>query len=218
MAVATMVLGNLLALQQSSVKRMLAFSSVAHTGYVLVALATMQGTDGGFDASPAGAGVFYLLSYTFMTLGAFLVLVYLGHEVKRPDGAVEWQDAETFEDVSGAAERHPWAAFAMTLFLVSLGGFPPTAGFLGKYAVFSAAVAQGHVTLVLVGVAASLVSLYYYLRVVVAMYMTPTAIGDESPDRAVGAVVALSAVATLLLGLLPSTFLEWAMRSVELLR
>jgi NADH-quinone oxidoreductase subunit N len=214
MAVITMVLGNLLALQQTSVKRMLAFSSVAHTGYALIALAACRGVDGSFDPDVAGAGVFYLLTYTFMTLGAFYVLVYLGHEVKRADGSLEWQDAETFDDLSGAAERHPWAAFAMTVFVISLGGFPPTAGFVGKFAVFSGAVAQGHVVLVLIGVFASLISLYYYLRVVVAMYMTSTMLGDERPDRSIGAVVALAVAGTLMLGILPSMWIGWAMRSV----
>jgi NADH-quinone oxidoreductase subunit N len=217
-AIATMVLGNLLAVGQQSVKRMLAFSSVAHTGYALVALATMVSTTGAVRAVTLPGLMFYLFGYTFMTLGAFTVLVYLGHEVKRPDGSVEWQDAETFEDLAGVARRRPWAALAMTLFVVSLGGIPPTVGFVGKYMVFSAAVAQGHWPLALVGVMASLVSLYYYLRVVVAMYMADPVAEDELPNRQIGAVVTLAAVATLVLGMLPTTFVDWAGRAVTLLR
>ncbi len=217
-AIATMVLGNLLAIGQKSVKRMLAYSSVAHTGYALVALATLVGADGRVSGVALPGLVFYLFGYTFMTLGAFTVLVYLGHEVKHPDGTVEWQDAETFDDLAGVARRRPWAAFAMTLFVVSLGGIPPTVGFVGKYLVFAAAVAQGHWPLAIVGVSASLVSLYYYLRVVVAMYMADPIAEDEVPNRQIGAVVALSAVLTLGLGILPTTFVDWAGRAVNLLR
>lgn len=218
MAIATMVLGNLLAVSQKSVKRMLAYSSVAHTGYALVALATMVGADGKVSSVTLPGLVFYLFAYTFMTLGAFTVLVYLGHEVRHADGSVEWQDAETFEDLAGVARRRPWAAFAMTVFVVSLGGVPPTVGFVGKYLVFASAVAQGHWALALVGVMASLVSLYYYLQVVVAMYMKAPVAEDEVPNRQVGAVVALAAVATLALGMMPTTFVDWAGRAVHLLR
>ena len=217
-AIATMVLGNLLAIGQTSVKRMLAYSSVAHTGYALVALATMVDTTGHVTSVTLPGMVFYLFGYTFMTLGAFTVLVYLGHEVKRADGSVEWQDAETFADLAGVARRRPWAAFAMTLFVISLGGIPPTVGFVGKYLVFSAAVAQGHWALAIVGVLASLVSLFYYLQVVVAMYMAEPVSEDEVPNRQIGAVVTLAALATLLLGILPATVVDWASRAVNLLR
>jgi NADH-quinone oxidoreductase subunit N len=170
MAVATMVVGNLLAVQQQSVKRMLACSGIAHTGYALVALATMAGTDGSLSTEGAKAALFYVLGYTFMTLGAFAFLVYMGHEVQGK-GRVEWQDGEHSDDLAGLADRRPWAAAAMSLFLVSLAGIPPTAGFFGKFWVFRAAIEQGHVPLAVIGILASLVSVYYYLRVVIAMYM-----------------------------------------------
>jgi NADH-quinone oxidoreductase subunit N len=214
MAIATMVVGNLLAAQQTSVKRMLAWSSVAHTGYVLVALAAMVGTDGKFSTEPAAAAVFYVFSYTFMTMGAFQFLVYLGHEAQGPNGT-EWQDAESLDDLAGLGRRRPWAALAMTLFLVSLGGFPPTAGFVGKLFLFQAAVKQGHVALAIIGVAASLVSLYYYLRVVVWMFMKEPVLEDEKPNLWVGLVVATSAVLTLLLGLLPDAVWHLAALSVR---
>lgn len=215
MAVLTMIVGNLLALQQTSVKRMLAFSSVAHTGYALVALATMQGTDGTFSSQGAGAALFYLLVYTFMTLGAFVFLVYVGHEVTTPGrDRVEWQDGEQLDDLAGLAERRPWAAVAMTIFLVSLGGIPPTAGFFGKFYLFQSAVQQGHVTLAVIGVLASLVSLYYYLRVVVWMYMKDPVETDDQADGTVGFVVLTTAAATVALGVLPGIFLAAAARSI----
>jgi NADH-quinone oxidoreductase subunit N len=210
-----MVLGNLLATQQQSVKRMLAYSSVAHTGYALIALATLRDMSGGF--SPAGASpvLFYLLTYTFMTLGAFMFLAYVGHEVSRGEGkAPEWQDAETFDDLAGLAWRRPWAAAAMTLFMVSLGGLPPTAGFIGKFYVFSAAVHQGHNLLAVIGVLASLVSWYYYLRVVVYLFMKEGEHSDEQPHAALGWVIGLSAFATIAIGLMPGSFIEAAQRSI----
>lgn len=216
LAVLTMILGNLLALQQQSVKRMLAYSSVAHTGYALVALATLTSPGGRFSADGAGAALFYVFVYTFMTLGAFLVLVWLGQEVRAPNGRSEWQDGEHIEDFAGLAFRHPWVAVAMTVFLVSLGGLPPTAGFFGKFYLFRAAVQQGHAELAIIGVLASLVSLYYYLRVVVYMYMREPVASDEEPEASVGFVVGVTAFATLALGILPSTLIEIASRSVVL--
>jgi NADH-quinone oxidoreductase subunit N len=213
-ALLTMFVGNILAIQQRSVKRMLALSSVAHTGYALVALATMQGSGGkGFDSDGAAAVVFYLFVYTFMTLGAFQFLVYMGHEVKTPSGP-EWQDAESIDDLAGLGWRRPWAAAAMTVFLLSLAGIPPTAGFLGKFYLFKAAVDQGHWQLAVLGVMASLVSLYYYVGVVVAMYMKPARSTDEQPRTAIGGVIALTAVLTLGLGLAPGVLLDWAARSI----
>jgi NADH-quinone oxidoreductase subunit N len=216
MAVLTMVVGNLLAVQQTSVKRMLAYSSIAHTGYALVALATLRATDGTFSADGAASALFYLLVYTFMTLGAFVVLVYLGHEVPVPGHPdPEWQDAEELDDLAGMGMRHPWAAAAMTVFLVSLGGIPPTAGFFGKFTVFVGAVHQGHVVLAVIGVLASLVSMYYYLRVVVAMYMREPVATDEKPAFSIGLAVALAALATVALGLQPALFFDWAVRSIS---
>jgi NADH-quinone oxidoreductase subunit N len=215
-ALATMVVGNLLAAQQRSVKRMLAWSSVAHTGYALVAMATMLGTDGSFSTDGASAVVFYLFSYTFTTLGAFVFLIYVGHEVPTPSGP-EWQDAETLDDLAGLGFRRPWAAAAMSLFLVSLGGIPPTAGFFGKFFLFQAAVERGHSLLVVLGIMTSLVSLYYYLRVVVAMYMRPTELADEQPRASIGAVLVLTAAATVLLGVLPGPVVEWAARGITAL-
>lgn len=217
LAVLTMIVGNLLAVQQQSVKRMLAFSGIAHTGYALMALATMHGTDGTLNTQGASAALFYLFVYTFMTLGAFAFLVYLGHEVQGKNHT-EWQDAEHIDDFAGLADRRPWAAIAMTIFLISLAGMPPTAGFLGKYWLFKSAVDNGHVIIAVIGVLTSLVSWYYYLRVVVTMYMREPGLADEKPDPTIGFVVATTAALTVLFGLQPGAFLALAERSVELLK
>lgn len=218
LALVTMLVGNLLALRQDSVKRMLAFSSIAHTGYALVALGTMQAPYGTVSSEGASAALFYVFVYTFMTLGAFLFLVYLGREVPVGNGKVEWQDAEHIDDLAGVAHRRPWAAVAMTIFLLSLAGMPPFAGFLGKFWLFTAAIAQGHFGLAIVGVIASLVSLYYYLRVVVWMFMKESSVADEKTDFSIGMVVAVAVIATVAFGLQPGALLEFATRSVAMLR
>jgi len=215
LSAATMIVGNVLAVQQQSVKRMLAYSGIAHTGYALIGLVALYGTDGQVSADALEAVVFYLIVYTFMTLGAFAFLVYMGHEVTHPDGeTVEWQDAESLDDLAGLATRRPWAALAMAIFMVSLAGIPPTAGFFGKFYLFGAAVAQGHVLLVIVGVLASLVSLYYYMRVIIYMYMKEDVYTDERPSIVVGLVVAVAAVLTIVSGVQPGALLELAAMSM----
>jgi NADH-quinone oxidoreductase subunit N len=158
----TMVVGNLSALTQDNVKRMLAFSSVAHAGYMLVGL-----TAAAVSGWPAGAAaiLYYLLAYVFMTVGAFTVVTLLS---RRAEGELQFE-----RDWCGAARHHPFLGFAMVVFMLGLGGVPPTAGFFGKYSVFKAAVDAGLTSLVVVAVLNSVVSIYYYLRVVVALYMRP---------------------------------------------
>jgi NADH-quinone oxidoreductase subunit N len=205
LALATMIVGNLMALWQRSVKRMLAYSSVAHTGYVLVALAAAGEPGGAKDA--ASAAVFYLFAYTFMTLGAFAFVIYAGKGGR---------DAEDLDDYAGLASRRPVAALAMTVFMVSLAGIPPAAGFFAKFLVFKAAMAAGDTTLVVVGVLTSAVSVYYYLRVAVYMYMHAPAAEplEEKPSPNVGMVVLAAAAFTLYLGVLPGRFLEQSFRAV----
>ena len=215
LAIATMVVANLMALSQRSVKRMLAYSSVAHTGYVLMALASLRNEGVAIQRDAAGAAVFYLFAYTFMTLGAFAFVIYAGKGGK---------DAEDLDDYAGLAKRRPWAAISMTVFMASLAGIPPAAGFFAKFMIFKAAVAAEEYALVIVGVLSSAVSVYYYLRVVVYMYMhggpeggqTGTAAG-EKPSPNVGMVVMVSALFTLALGVLPGSFLEQSYRAVALL-
>ena len=154
LAVLTMIVGNLLAVSQRNVKRMLAYSSVANAGYLLVAVAT---------ASPRAVAslLFYLAAYAVMNLGAFGVTLLVEHD----DGR-----GTTLDDFNGLARRNPALAAAMAVFMVSLAGAPPTAGFLAKYFVFYAAMVNNQVSLAIIGILASVLGMFYYLRVIWAMY------------------------------------------------
>ena len=179
---------------------MLAYSSVAHGGYVLVALVA---------ASEKGvaSGLFYLLAYTFMNIGAFAVIISVG---RKGDENLE------ISSYAGLGFRHPGLGLAMTLFMVSLSGLPPTAGFFGKFYIFSAAVESGHIWLTVIGVLNSLVSVYFYLGVVVSMYMRQP-VGEvrmvTMPPFARAALVVTS-IGTLYLGLVPSRLLQMARETV----
>jgi NADH-quinone oxidoreductase subunit N len=196
LAVATMTLGNLLALSQSSVKRMLAYSSIAHAGYLLIGIAVGEEWGG----MPL---LFYLLAYGFMTAGAFAVVTALsdGDEVR-----------ESYRDFGGLGFKRPFLALAMSLFMLSLAGFPPLAGFTGKFYIFRAAVLSGNTLLAVIGVLNSLLSVVYYLRVIVAMYMEegggPAKSFIQSPF--LYGAVALAMIGTLYLGILPARALEWS--------
>jgi NADH-quinone oxidoreductase subunit N len=212
LAILTMVGGNLLAIGQTSVKRMLAYSSIAHTGYVLAGVTALR-APGGSTAHLQEAGaaaMYYLFVYTFMTLGSFAFLVYAG----RGD-----RDAEEIGDFAGLAKRKPWAALAMTVFMVALAGIPPTAGFFGKFLLFKAMMAAQEYTLVIVGVLSSAVSLYYYLRVVVYMYMKPEGEGAAAPRLGFNAALVVFACAlfTLALGLVPAKYLSLSYQSIHAL-
>ena len=151
-AAVTMIAGNLIALRQTNVKRILAYSSIAHAGYLMVAIL----------AQDTQSLVFYLTAYLFMNIGAFAAVIALG---KKDHEYLE------LEDYKGIGFRYPWIGATFAVFLISLAGFPPTGGFLAKFYVFSAAVRQGLVSLVIIGVLASLVSVFYYLRIIIYMYM-----------------------------------------------
>ncbi len=166
-ALITMVLGNVLALVQRNVKRLLAYSSIAHAGYVLVGLAA--GTPEGY-----GGALFYLLVYAIMNVGAFGVMAYLEW-----DGKIGRE--QTLESLAGMGRRRPILGVTMGVFLFSLAGFPPLAGFLGKYAVFAPAVEAGLTWLVIVGVLTSAISAAYYLRVLVYLFMQPEEEGVSHP-------------------------------------
>ena len=166
-AILTMLGGNLWALTERSVKRMLAYSSVAHAGYLLVAVVA-AGSGSSLVRSEATSGLlFYLATYTAAAAGAFGAVSLL--ERLDPNGAQPW-DLERF---TGLVQRRPWVAIAMTVLMLSLAGIPPTAGFLGKLLIFRAAVDAGQVQLAIVGVLSALIGLYYYLRIVVYMFMRP---------------------------------------------
>jgi NADH-quinone oxidoreductase subunit N len=203
-AVATMIVGSVVGVVQSNVKRMLAYSSIAHGGYLLVAL--VAANDVG-----KGAVLFYLLSYAVTNIGAFGVIALLDN--------ADWPNDQV-RDYAGLWNEHPGLAALMTIFLLSLGGFPPLAGFIAKWYVFSAAVQAGYYWLAIIGVLTSVVSVFFYLRIVVMMYMTPA----ESPARVpvvprlAGAALVISAVLIFYLGILPTQVLDWAAASIGSIR
>jgi NADH-quinone oxidoreductase subunit N len=200
LAVLSMTVGNLAALAQEDIKRMLAYSSIAHAGYILIGLAVAAKGD---SAPGAGAALFYLLTYVFMNVGAFAVVMML----ERSGG-----EGVTIDGFAGLSRRKPWAALAMLVFLFSLAGVPPTAGFAAKLGVFYAAASGGYWLLLVAGVLNSAVAGFYYLRPVVLMYMKPPAEG-AGPVRggaALWTAVILALAATLLLGVLPGSFLDAA--------
>jgi NADH-quinone oxidoreductase subunit N len=201
LAVLTMTVGNLSALLQDNVKRMLAYSSIAHAGYILVGLVAG-------DVAGGQAALFYLLVYAFMNLGAFGVIMLVA---QRED------DGYDIRHFAGIGFRYPVLGALLSLFLVSLGGIPPTAGFIGKFYLFSAAVKNGYVGLAVLGVLNSAVSVYYYLRLVVYMYMTPAEGGipvPRPPRTAFSLALCASAAAVLVLGVAPRAVLEFAERSI----
>lgn len=201
LAALTMTVGNLGALSQRNIKRMLAYSSVAHAGYVLVALAAA-------NEKGITGGLFYLFSYTFMNIGAFAIVVAVG---KRGEENLE------ISSYAGLGFRKPALGLAMTLFMISLAGLPPTAGFFGKFYIFSGAIESGLVGLTIIGVLNSLISVYFYLGVVVSMYMRQ-AVG-ETPEFSLSpfarAALLVTSLATLYIGLAPSRFLQMARESVS---
>ena len=201
LAVLTMFVGNIIALSQSNIKRMLAYSSIAHAGYLLIGIVA--------NNDMGGAGVlFYLTAYTFMNLGAFGVVIALG---KFGEENLE------ITDYQGLGFRRPLTALAMTVFMFSLAGIPPAAGFMAKFYIFSAAVKAGQIPLVIIGVVNSMISVYYYLRIVVFMYMKEPEREIELPGTIPTVAVALliTALATLYIGLFPSNLLHLFQTAVQ---
>jgi NADH-quinone oxidoreductase subunit N len=196
LAVVTMTVGNVAALTQSNIKRMLAYSSIAHAGYVLIGV--VAGPPRGISAA-----LVYLAVYTFMQLGAFAVVVLL----RRRDII-----GDELKDLTGLYASHPWAAVAMLVFMLSLGGIPPTAGFMGKLWLFGAAIESGYVWLAVIAVVNSALSLYYYVRVVVFMWIaegeTPGSPFRISP--ALVAVLIVTVAGSVMLGIYPRMLFEFA--------
>ncbi|MCS7205406.1 MAG: NADH-quinone oxidoreductase subunit N [Leptospiraceae bacterium] len=192
LSLATMIVGNVLAFNQENVKRMLAYSSIAHAGYVLLAIITLQKANLSDIYFSVG---FYLFAYTFMTAGSFGLLGYLSRKEEK---------YTNIQDFTGFAKDHPWLSIAMAVFMFSLIGFPPTAGFFGKYYVFRLALQEGYIFLVVVGIINSFLSAYYYLRVVVYMFMKKEEsieLNPMLPTLKWG--VALSVIGTVVLGFVP---------------
>ena len=201
-AAITMTVGNLAALRQESIKRMLAYSSIGHAGVILVGVVAI-GVGAADVATPAV--VFYLIAYSATTLGAFGLVAWIGSRGEERLRIDQW---------SGLATAHPLAALAMTLFLLSLGGIPPLAGFFGKFYVFSAAMQaydQQLLWLVVVGVLNSVLSIFYYLRVVMVMYFREPE-GAFAPTRSVATVIAIGICAFLVvkMGILPGGWMSLA--------
>jgi NADH-quinone oxidoreductase subunit N len=200
LAVLTMTLGNIVAIAQRNIKRMLAYSSIAHAGYILVAMVA---------AGELGTAsvLYYLLAYAFMNLGAFAVVILYGRK---------GEENILISDYSGMASKYPLLAAAMAIFMFSLAGIPPTAGFVGKFYIFSAAVKAGYIGLAIIGVLNSALSVYFYLRVTVMMYM-------RSPEKeqarlemcpALVAALIIAVLGTLQMGITPSQYLNLARQSI----
>jgi NADH-quinone oxidoreductase subunit N len=199
-AAVTMILGTVVGVVQTNIKRMLAYSSIAHAGYLMLGIIAAN------DSGKA-AVLFYLLTYAVSNLGALGIVALLG-------GAQHQHDQ--LRDFGGLWKSRPGLAALMTIFLLSLGGFPPLAGFIGKWYIFSAAVQEGHYTLAIIGVLTSVISVFFYLRIVVMMYMTegPEAIRPRLPAPA-AAGLALATVAVFYLGVLPTRVLDLALASIS---
>ena len=194
-AVLSMFVGNLGAIMQTNIKRMLAFSSISHAGYILMAVIAK-------NSLGSSSLLFYMLSYAFMTFGVFGIVIILGRK---------GEENLEIKNYSGLAYKHPVIALSMTIFLLSLGGLPPFAGFVAKFYLFSAAIQEGLLTLVIIAVLNSAISFYYYLKVVVFMYMKePEAEFKISLTPITLFVVFIGVVGTINLGIFPNSIITLA--------
>ncbi len=190
LAILTMAVGNILAVVQTNIKRMLAYSSIAHAGYALLGI--VAGTTEGLNAVMT-----YLLIYAFMNMGAFAIVILL-------------EKGESIKDYNGLSKSHPVVAFMMLVFMFSLTGIPPTAGFIGKFNIFMAAINSGYTWVVVVAVFFSSISAYYYMRIVMNMYMKP--MEEEAkiyPDPANGAALLISILMIFVIGVIPSVVIGY---------
>jgi len=211
LALLSLAIGNITAIAQSNLKRMLAYSTIAHMGFMLLGL--LSGVIGGNKLNMAdaySAALFYIIIYTLMTLGSFGMLLFLSRA---------GFDCETLDDMRGLSKRSPWYAFLMMVIMFSLAGLPPTAGFYAKLAVLSAAVSAGQLWLAVAAVVLSLVGAFYYLRIIKLMYFDEPrdGIAVEGP-REMRALLSANALVLLFLGLLPQTLMGWCLDAVQSLR
>ncbi|MDH5789954.1 MAG: NADH-quinone oxidoreductase subunit N [Nitrospinota bacterium] len=194
-AIITMFVGNLGAIMQTNIKRLLAYSSISHAGYILIAIIAK-------GSLATSALLYYMLAYTFMTFGVFSIVILIGRKGK--------ENLE-LEDYSGLGFQAPLLGLAMSIFLLSLGGLPPLAGFVGKFYIFQAALNEGYVTLVVLAVLNSAISFYYYLRVIVFMYMKePKGELQISLTPITLLVIIIGVLGTLQLGLFPGPVISLA--------
>jgi NADH-quinone oxidoreductase subunit N len=197
-SILTMLVGNIAAIFQNDVKRMLAYSGVAHAGYLLIGIIA-NSQDG------VASLIFYLNVYLFMNIGAFAVVFIM--EGEGPEG-------NSISRFNGLAKRHPLIAGAMSLFLLSLAGFPPTAGFFGKLYVFMAAIKHGYILITIMAVIATVISVYFYLKIIVAMYFHENESNEKIIiHRGMGTIIAVSTIAIILIGFFPSRLMRIALES-----
>jgi NADH-quinone oxidoreductase subunit N len=199
LAVASMALGNIVAIAQSNLKRMLAYSTISHMGFLVLGI--IAGNDTGYSAS-----MFYVITYTIMTLGSFGMILLLSRA---------GFEAENIDDFKGLNQRSKWYAFVMLILMFSLAGIPPTAGFFAKLSVLQAVLDAGYAWLVVLAVLLSVIGAFYYLRIVKVMYMDPPA-GEITLDERTDTrwMLSATAIATLVLGILPAPLMELCARAI----
>jgi NADH-quinone oxidoreductase subunit N len=202
LAALTMIVGNLVAIAQSHIKRMLAYSSIAHAGYIFMALVTFG--QKGLASDAVAAALFYLLSYAVTNFGAWAVVIAL----EKAEGK-----GLQLDDYAGLGNKYPGLAAAMLVFMLSFTGIPPTLGFIGKFFLFRTVVQSGFIWLAIIGVLTSLISAYYYLRILVIMYMRE---GDPEADRSwlLRLTTGLTAVGTVVLSIISVPLFNWASQAV----
>ncbi|HZD72390.1 MAG TPA: NADH-quinone oxidoreductase subunit NuoN [Actinomycetota bacterium] len=231
-AVLTMLGGAILAIVQTDLKRMLAYSSIAHAGYLLIGLAAAPTNPEGISAS-----MFYLLAYAFMVMGAFMVVQYAAR-VDRPEAVPDSDGDASLDDLRGFGRRHPWPAALLGLFMFGLAGIPPLSGFWAKYYVFQAGINAGLTWLVVIGVVSSVISAFFYLRVIMVTYLQeplerpggalvegsePGGIGEPEAPRqvpaglALGVALGVAAVLTVAIGLAPQVLVTAAQTAGRIL-
>jgi NADH-quinone oxidoreductase subunit N len=199
-AILTMAVGNIVALSQTNIKRMLAYSSIAHAGYALLGIITG-------NAEGLSSTMNYLFIYTFMNIGAFAVIIMLRSEGIKGD---------EISDYEGLSKTHPLAAVLMLIFMFSLTGIPPTAGFIGKLYVFMAAINAGYTWLIIVAVIFSAISAFFYLRIIMYMYMRdPKVEVPLTTSFTNGVALAITTVAVLFIGVFPTMFVEFAKAALK---
>ena len=223
-AVVTMLGGSVLAIVQSDVKRMLAYSSIAHAGYLLIGLTAAPTNPEGISAS-----MFYLLAYAFMVMGAFMVVQYASRLPEAGGDTDDGEDARersSLDDLRGLGRRHPWPAALLALFMFALAGIPPLSGFWAKYYVFQAGINAGLTWLVVIGVISSVISAFFYLRVIMVTYMQEPAAEPEGaapvpaggrPQVALGVALGTAAVLTVAIGLAPQALVTAAQTAGRIL-
>jgi NADH-quinone oxidoreductase subunit N len=200
LSVLTMTVGNVIAISQDNIKRMLAYSSIAHAGYLLVGM--IAGGEFGISSM-----LYYLLAYTLMNLGAFGVVIAYGTKT---------DENVLIKDYAGLGFRYPVLAFCMSIFMFSLAGIPPLSGFVGKFYIFSSAIKEGYIWLTIIGVLNSLISVYYYLRITVLMYMREPEkeVVLSLSNPALIAALVVTTFFTIQMGLFPNAYMELARASV----